>query len=151
MAVAFSGFPVCPSSPRELVNIDAARIHTVTLTSEANLAGNWGERFRAQQDRKLMAALGLGPTRPVLPAQTSSPRQPSSRAGSRLQGGCMLTSEETDALLSELKAKRREQMAAVHRPLMGSPRRPMPHYYGCSLHGASKTNTDPRVGGTPSG
>ena len=153
MARAFSGFPVCPASPRDLVNIDAARIHTGQIEKEVNLASSWGDRHRATQDWKLLQAMGFSdPSRPKLarPATASSPRFPSSSTQTRMTMGWMLSNDEYEQMVAGIKERRERQQqelsrVLVHRPMMTSPRMPMPHFYGNSLHGHSKTGTDPRA------
>ena len=152
--LAFSGFPVCPASPRELVDIDAAKIHTSILETEQRLSGAHGEKYRSQQDRKLLAALGLGPPRPPPPPNPRPSPRPTSTVGARITLGWKLSQADTELMIADLKAAREQRLrdlqGAVHRPLIESPRKLMPHYYGASLHGNSATNTDPRVGGTKS-
>ena len=136
------------------MHIDAAKIHTEQLQTELALASTWADRYRAAQDRKLIAAMALcrkQPTQQPVASKASS-RYPSSGAGARLQLGGKLDDEAYNNVMANLEQARQKRgmQHQLHRPLMSSPRKPMPHFYGCSLHGDSVTNTDPRVGGSGS-
>lgn len=144
----FSGFPVAPSSPRNLMDVDSAKIHTQQIESETSLESQWGERYRAAQERKMIVAAGIG-LRPKIARPAASPRHPSSSAQARLQGGWMYSNAEIEQLMADIKDKRdRARQASnlpMHRPMIASPRHTMPSYYGSSLHGNSATGTDPRA------
>ena len=143
----FSGFPVAPASPRELVHVDNAQIFTQQLDTENMISAKSAERFRVMKEERLMMLLGLGTKKPVaLPATeavSGSPRLPSSSAGSRIQYGWNLTDAERAQMLASVKAIRRTEVP-LHRPLISSPRRGMPPHYGRTLHTQSSTGTDPR-------
>ena len=141
---AFSGYPVAPSSPRELVDINAAEIFTVQLTDETRLAAAWGERFRSNQDKKILAILGALKPKPKPAPAPQSPRYPSSAAAARVQYGWMLDPKEHDRLL---RAHPKPPAAALdlYKPMSSSPRQKMPPFYGRSMHVFSSTGTDPRA------
>ena len=160
MATAFSGYPACPASPRELVDIRSAAIFEDQLKTEYALASRWGDEYRARLDRDLLrkvvnSAQG-GRPRPVTSA---SPRLPSSSVAARLQGSQIVSLMGTPR---DQSPRHDSTSFAVQSPRAKSPRNS--NGYGPAARWAwtmnsarfgsgtdCALNTSPHGGGTPHG
>ena len=130
MKVPFSMCPVSPASPRNLMQVHNARIHTVQIDGENAIASKWADRYRKIQTQKLLAAMKLK----SLESETSkpvSPRIESSMVASRLTFGSKLTQAEREFVLGTLETMRRPTLLE---PMSRSPRGRLPPHYGRTLH-----------------
>ena len=141
-AQAFSGFPVAPASPRDLVNVDASSVFTGQIATEDALKAAWGDRFRATKDKELVAKLvALGKAGKPKPSVPVSPRLPSSSTASRTSHDFRLSEAPLQEMIASVKSPR--MMPTLYQPLSAapanaqpSPRGTLPSYYGNSLHSA---------------
>ena len=94
----YNSYPVSPASPRDILTINANKIHSDIIDTETTYAEAHATRYRANQERKLVLATQLrGGRRPPPraawlqegPPEPPGPRiYPTSSAGQRIHGGC---------------------------------------------------------------
>lgn len=137
---------IMSSSNLELHTVVGASIHEEICKSEHQMQSAWWTRYRTLQDKKFAASIGALPPKvpKVYTAEQTGRKEfgPNSVSGVTDRDRSMMSTKQLDAYLQQASTLYEVVLngSATTKPYN---RRPMPSYYGATLHSSSADGTDP--------